>query len=348
MPRLFEGNSANDVWQQVAAALLNEEQASAQDSRLGNTRELLHTIVTIRDPRQRWVGARSPGINPAFAIAEVFWILSGSDSAIDINFWNPALPRFAGHSDRYHGAYGNRLRNSFGFDQLDAAYRALLENPLSRQVVLQIWNAATDFPRESGRPAAPDIPCNICSLLKLRDGRLEWVQILRSNDIFRGTPYNIVQFTMIQEIMAGWLECEVGGYTQYCDSMHLYESDVEIFSVDTDSESQGCDVEALSLPVNESKLVIREMISNLNEMTNPHLTDQSLSEIVARDSLPPAYKNLLYIAAADCARRRGWLVLMDRIASDCTNRTLMAAWNKWKNAKLEKKAINPSGVQAIS
>jgi thymidylate synthase len=336
MPRLFEGVSANDVWQQVAAALLNEEQASAQDSRLGSTREFLHTVVTIQDPRRRWVGARSPGINPAFAIAEVFWILSGSDSAIDINFWNPALPRFAGNSEKYHGAYGNRLRNSFGFDQLDAAYKALLENPLSRQVVLQIWNASTDFPRENGRPAAPDIPCNICSLLKLRNGRLEWVQILRSNDIFRGTPYNIVQFTMIQEIMSGWLGCDVGEYTQYCDSMHLYESDVEVFSVEKNLEGMADVAESLALPITESKLVITEMISSLNRMTTTELTEHSLNEIVLGNLLPPAYKNLLCIAAADCARRRGWLTLMDRVAGECTNRTLARAWEKWKTSKVEK------------
>jgi thymidylate synthase len=341
MPKLFEGTSANEVWQQVATALLNEEQASVQNSRLGNTRELLHTIVTIRDPRRRWVSSRSPGINPAFAIAEVFWILSGSDSAIDINFWNPALPRFAGNSDRYHGAYGNRLRNSFGFDQLDAAYLALLENPLSRQVVLQIWDASTDFPRESGKPAAPDIPCNICSLLKLRNGRLEWVQILRSNDIFRGTPYNVIQFTMIQEIMAGWLGCDVGEYTQYCDSMHLYESDVEIFSIDTDLEHELPVTEFLSLPITESKLVICEMINRLKRMTDPQLTEQSLVEIVSDHSLPLAYKNLLCISAADCARRRGWLVLMDRVADDCNNQTLARAWTKWKSSRFEKKGDNP-------
>ncbi len=343
MPILFEGTSADDVWQQVALALLSEEQATAQNSRLGNTRELLHTILTIREPRHRWVSSRNPGINPAFAIAEVFWILSGSDSAIDINFWNPALPRFAGHTKKYHGAYGNRLRNNFGFDQLDAAYFALRENPLSRQVVLQIWDAATDFPRENGKPASPDIPCNICSLLKLRNGKLEWVQVLRSNDIFRGTPYNIVQFTMIHEIMAGWLECDVGEYIQYCDSMHLYESDIEIFSVAQCLDSAAPIVDTLSLPIVESKLVIREMISHLNKMTDPELTEQSLNKIVFTNSLPPAYKNLLFISAADCARRRGWFIMMDQVSGNCTNRTLKYVWNKWRDSKFEKRDIVLNG-----
>ena len=63
-------------------------------------------------------------------------------------------------------------------------------------------------------------------MLKVRDGALEWTQILRSNDVFRGLPYNFVQFTMMQEIMAGWLNLRVGSYNQLSDSLHIYDSDI--------------------------------------------------------------------------------------------------------------------------
>ena len=61
-----------------------------------------------------------------------------------------------------------------------------------------------------GNPSAEDIPCNLSSLLKIRKNQLEWMQINRSNDIYRGLPYNIVQFTTLQELMASWLGIEVG------------------------------------------------------------------------------------------------------------------------------------------
>ncbi|WP_417924869.1 thymidylate synthase [Collimonas pratensis] len=56
-------------------------------------------------------------------------------------------------------------------------------------------------------------------------------RLTRSNDLYLGTPHNVVQFTCLQEIMAGWLGIEVGSYVQICDSLHLYEHDLAHFTV---------------------------------------------------------------------------------------------------------------------
>ena len=50
---------------------------------------------------------------------------------------------------------------------------------------------------------------------------------MRSNDIFRGLPYNFVQFTSMQEILAGWLKINVGSYNHVSDSLHIYERDLK-------------------------------------------------------------------------------------------------------------------------
>lgn len=330
----FNGSGADDVWHIATSALLQADNGIQQDSRLGNTRELLHAVLTIHNPRDRWVRSRHPGINPAFAIAEVFWILSGSDEALNINFWNPALPRFAGAADRYHGAYGHRLRNKFGFDQIECAYHALCGNPTSRQVVLQIWDARSDFPFEAGVPASPDIPCNVCGMLKLRQGKLDWTQLMRSNDVFRGTPYNIVQFTMLQEIMAGWLGCEVGDYVQYCDSLHAYESDLQVFALEKTAHLPAS-ADNLALPKAESDQIIQEMIDRLNEMTRVSLSQAELHGLVYSSNVPTGYRNLLLIAGADSARRHGWDSLMTDMATDCTDSALASSWEKWRRSRIE-------------
>ena len=51
-------------------------------------------------------------------------------------------------------------------------------------MVIQIYDVETDFPVDNGQPRSNDIPCNICSLLKVREGKLEWSQIMRSNDMY--------------------------------------------------------------------------------------------------------------------------------------------------------------------
>ena len=70
--------------------------------------------------------------------------------------------------------------------------------------MLQIWDPCQDLPDQDGKPVSEDIPCNVMALLKIRNGHLYWTQVMRSNDVMRGLPYNIIQFTMLQELFAAW------------------------------------------------------------------------------------------------------------------------------------------------
>lgn len=326
--RLFEGRTANEAWSEAAAAFLVEGQAQEQASRAGSTREILHAAFTIHDPLARWVLARRPAINPAFAIVETIWILAGREDSALPNHWNPKLPKYTGSGERYHGAYGHRLRRRFGFDQLERAYLALKNNPDSRQVVLQIWKPNIDLPDEKGRPAARDVPCNVLSMLKVRDGKLEWTQVMRSNDLFRGVPYNFVQFTVLQEVLAGWLSVEVGSYNHFSDSLHLYEEDFKSLENIDESIDSLPNADSLSLPKKDSDIAFAELERQLDTITNDRLAEGRMRELLD-NSLPESFKNLLVIAAADSALRRGWSCLAQEAAANCTNGPLLQAWDRW-------------------
>jgi thymidylate synthase len=329
--RLFEGRTANEAWSEAARTFLVEGEAQDQAGRSGSTREVLHAAFAIRDPLERWVLARRPAINPAFAIAETVWILAGRDDSALPNHWNPELPKYTGPGERYHGAYGHRLRRRFGFDQLDRAYRTLQNNPDSRQVVLQIWDPRTDLPDEEGRPAAPDIPCNVLSMLKVRNGRLEWTQVMRSNDLFRGVPYNFVQFTVLQEVMAGWLDLEVGSYDHLSDSLHVYEDDFGALKEFEGRVEIAPNTDSLRLPRGESDGAFATLERLLDAMTDNRLTEGRMRELVEGDGLPETFKNLLRIAAADSARRRRWFGLSEAAAGECTNGALLQVWEGWSS-----------------
>lgn len=329
--RLFEGRTANEVWSEAAPTFLVEDEVQEQTSRSGSTRELLHAAFVISDPLERWVLARRPAINPAFAIVETVWILAGRDDSSLPNYWNPKLPKYTGPGERYHGAYGYRLRRQFGFDQLDRAYRALKNNPDSRQVVLQIWAPRIDLPDGEGKPASQDVPCNVLSMLKVRDGKLEWTQVMRSNDLFRGVPYNFVQFTVLQEVMAGWLGLEVGSYNHLSDSLHVYEGDLDPLRASTSAEymESPANADTLRLPKEESDRTFAALETSLDAMAQDNLTEARMRELLADDGLPESFKNLLRIAAADSARRRGWISLSEAAAADCTNAALVQVWERW-------------------
>jgi thymidylate synthase len=328
MTHSYEADTADQVWRAAASELNGRGGTKAQTGRGGITQELLHVVFTIRDPRQRWVVSRHPAINPAFAIAEVVWILNARNDAAFVNHWNPRLPQYAGNVDSYHAAYGFRLRKEFGFDQLERAYSALSNNPDTRQIVLQIWDPQIDFPDSSGQPVSSDIPCNVCALPKIRENKLEWLQIMRSNDLQRGLPYNFVQFTCLQEIMAGWLGVEVGDYCHISDSLHVYEKDAADLRAITPVE-EAPSTDSLALARDESEAVLSEMNRLMSEMIVPELSRKTLCSLLSSELLPLAYQNLLRVVAADSARRRGWSEVSEELMTECNNSALVQAWEGW-------------------
>jgi thymidylate synthase len=328
MINVFEGNTASDVWQMAAAEIIHGKNVRYQAGRGGTTEEILHAGFTIQDPRQRWVVGRQPALNPAFAIAEVIWILNGRKDSAFLNYWNSQLPNYTGNGKDYHGAYGFRLRSHFGIDQLERAYLALRHNPNGRQIVLQIWDSANDLPDEIGNPVNTDIPCNIVSLLKVRDDRLEWMQIIRSNDLFRGVPYNFIQFTSIQEILAGWLGVELGSYNQISDSLHLYGKDTKFMNINSSIVAER-NTDSLCLPKDESDVLFRKLNNSVDSMIAPNLSQEELQWLVIKCNLPYAHQNLLFVLAAEAARRRGWLALAQNFMSNCSNPALAQVWARW-------------------
>jgi thymidylate synthase len=256
--------------------------------------------------------------------------MSGRKDSGFLNYFNRRLPEFAGHESTYYGAYGDRLRNSLGIDQLERAYKALKANPTTRQVVLQIWDAKLDLPSDDGMPRSADVPCNIVSLLKLREGKLEWMQIMRSNDLFRGLPYNIVQFTSLQEVLAGWLEVDVGSYCQISDSLHVYEKDYQAVKKFVPMQASP-NTDTLSVPKAESEKLFSELSQRIDLFINENISKPEHLRLSVWAQASPAFQNMLRVVSAEAARRRNWPDEAQSIMDECTNPTFVQSWNRWVN-----------------
>lgn len=330
--RSFDAASADEAWRHAVDAIKDGTDVLRQNGRGGYTSELLHVTIHIHDSRQRWVVSRTPALSVAFAVVEVIGILNGRRDSAYLNFFNPGLPKYAGMGAEYHGAYGFRLRSSVGFDQLERASNALKANGDGRQVVLQTWDATLDFPSDGGAPAAEDIPCNICSMLKVRNGMLEWSQIMRSNDIFLGLPYNFVQFMTLQEVLAGWIGVEPGGYTHFADSLHLYKKDAANISSSV-AVPMGAASDSLALPKHESDHIWQEMNRRVDILVQKELGTKEYTTIARFDDAPRAFTNLMAVVVADAARRRGNLGAIDGAISACDNPVLKQLWIRWAERK---------------
>ncbi len=332
----FSGQSADTVWTDAATELIQRPDY-AHRGKSGDTREILRCVLRIRDPRRRWVLSRRPPYNPAFGLVEFIWIITGNNESRVVNYWNPGLPRYSGAGDRYHGAYGFRLRREFGIDQIKRAFEVLANAPETRQAVLQIWKPNIDLPARDGNPVSKDVPCNVMSLIKVRDGHLHWTQIMRSNDIMRGLPYNIIQFTMLQEVMAGWLECELGEYFHLSDSLHVYERDAEAFTV-SPTESTPVDRRPLALPYHDAEQLFTGIYNELSTVAWGGQEEGQLRKTFSRDSEKnrsrcELIKDMMSVIGSDAARRHGFSGLAHELAESCVDSDLRYAAVAWLAGK---------------
>lgn len=328
MIRVFSGQNADEAWRSAVDCFKNGHNIGLHRSRDGDAYEFLHAGFTIENPRQRWVVSRRPPMNPAFAIAEIIWILNGLNDSKYINYWNRQMPKFCGKVRHYHGAYGHRLRRHLDIDQLERAYQALKSNPDTRQVVLQIWDSRIDFPYSTGRFVSKDIPCNLVSLLQVRDKKLHWMQVIRSNDMFLGVPHNFVQFTYLQELLAGWLNIEVGPYNQISNSLHVYIRDKgEVYSYAKTETMENNDL--IRVTKNQSEKLCFELLRRMESLAGRHLTKGELIELSKWLIAPVPFRNLLLVLAAQSARNRRWNELSHEVMENCTNPALRQLWMQW-------------------
>ena len=163
--------------------------------------------------------------NPFFHFFEALWILDGREDVGFLERFNSNIASFSDNGTTFHAAYGHRIRcgvhvahEEESHDQLKDVIHTLSQDHDTRQAVLQIWDHRADLCVKS-----KDIPCNDLIFFKIRGGQLHMRVLCRSNDmVWGGYGANVVQFSTLMEFIARAVDVEVGTYTQYSDSFHVY------------------------------------------------------------------------------------------------------------------------------
>jgi thymidylate synthase len=153
------------------------------------------------------------------AIGELCWHLSGSDDLSAIAYYAPRWREFSDDGSRVVGScYGKHVfgKNGSEVSQWDRVIQLLAIDPTSRRALLTFHEAPITA-------HAKDIACATAMQFFVRNNALDAIVYMRSNDVIRGLPYDILLFTMLQELMAATLGVEVGKYYHICGSLHLYE-----------------------------------------------------------------------------------------------------------------------------
>jgi thymidylate synthase len=151
---------------------------------------------------------------------------------------------------------------------------------------------------------------------------------MRSNDVYRGLPYNIVQFTTLQEVMAGWLGLELGEYNQISNSLHVYERDLErVKSISPTPSAVNSD--SLMFSKKESDEYFHDLSDKIEAIIGERISTDTLLTTVRQSRLPGPFRNMLCVLCAEGARRRHQEHVINDLMLDCTNPAYKQLYDRW-------------------
>jgi hypothetical protein len=209
-----------------------------ENSRNGPVLVALEPVtLTYTHPTERVLFSPLRDANFAFHIFEALWMLAGRNDLAWPLYFNSKFGAFSDDGNTIHGAYGNRWRKHFGYDQLDWIVLGLQCNPDSRREVLTMWDpGAHDGLGEAvectgdlyvGGHGGRDVPCNTHIYFDLRGGALNMTVLNRSNDLIWGMlGANAVHMTVLQEYMAAWLKAPIGVFRTFSNNVHVYPANL--------------------------------------------------------------------------------------------------------------------------
>ncbi len=207
------------------------------------TYEIIGSVGKMNNALDRVITDRDRKINIAFALAEFYGTLFGID---DIQFYKTFIKGYDMYSSdgkSLDGCYGTRIsflpdeetpikskitESDASINQIMRVIGILKESRFSRRAIVDIYKPSDTF-----GGGGKNTPCTLSLQFLVRtrsDGRdyLDCIGYMRSNDMWRGFPYDIFNFTMIQEFVARNVNNVVlGSYHHHVGSLHLYDSDLE-------------------------------------------------------------------------------------------------------------------------
>lgn len=114
-------------------------------------------------------------------------------------------------------AYGYQLKK---YNQVDTLLRTLHEDPVSRRMIVSLWNVE-DLPEMSL------YPCAFLTMWDVADGRLNCMLVQRSGDMGLGVPFNLTQYAVLVHLIARDVDLQPGLFTHVINNAHIYDNHVD-------------------------------------------------------------------------------------------------------------------------
>ena len=228
---LIKGDSFAEVYQKAMGLLLTHPDYETKPRGLA-VRECLNVGLHIEDPSKNLFKYEDKNLTlpTGYVKKEMCLYLLASDKATDFSkaskFWDNIKTK----DGKINSAYGNLIFNPSlkdGRSQFDWAFDSLKNDKDSRQAFMRFNNTSHQYDGNK------DLPCTFIQCFHIRNNKLNTTVEMRSNDIIKGTTYDIPSFILFQRLMLLRLrevypDLELGSYDHFANSFHLYETDFDL------------------------------------------------------------------------------------------------------------------------
>lgn len=214
----IEANTADELFTEV----INNLQPVIDDNMVA---EIVNANLCLTDPTRNTMCECIRKMPIRYAIGELLWYNSRNTTAESIAPFSKFWGKIAEPDGTVNSNYGHCIHDKFDFDQWEMVKELLRQQPTSRQAVIHIKE-----PRNLITNPTKDLNCTIALQFILRNGKLDMITTMRSNDIWLGLPYDVFNFTCMQIQMAMELNVEIGKYYHNAGSLHLYKNDIKHLS----------------------------------------------------------------------------------------------------------------------
>ncbi len=205
----FQYSTPQEAYQDTVRRVMRDGEQS------DDTLEIIADRFEIHAPWKVPFTVRERKANMAIARADILSLLGMQPLDLYQRIKTPKLAKFQDGPIQW-GSYGERIRH-----QIHNLGHELARDEFTRQAVLSIYDGQRDLAYH-GR----DTPCTLSIQFLPRDGYLNTIVTMRSNDAYVGLFYDLHQFCALHCTIAETQGLTPGTYTHQAGSMHLYDRDV--------------------------------------------------------------------------------------------------------------------------
>ncbi len=227
----IRASGPTEAYQRVLRELLDAPKVSPRGLEV---REISERVSVVIEKPLGLVKSRQRKLNHAISVLEGLSLV-GQCSVPELQTDRVSVLSQFMSGGVFRGSYGPRIEGSL-FDLV----RLLKADPSTRQAVLSIYDSHRDLGRwDHQYSRSGDVPCTLSIQFLIRKQKVQgpddvsWPSLLhmwvtmRSNDAWRGLPYDFGQFVILHSAVAQALSMQIGTYTHSVGSMHLYEEHYE-------------------------------------------------------------------------------------------------------------------------